>query len=141
MRTARRLVKDEAGMTMALAIMMIVLLGVMGAGLLTFASSDVNTVVEENRGQRAFQVADAGIEAAKVQLASGVDWAKYDYPDSASPPDNIQWAKTRGGLTLNGLYGDATPDSVNVKIKYRTATADFQVVSEGTYGVAKRKIE
>ena len=59
-------------MTMALAIMMIVLIGVMGAGLLTFVSRDLNTVIEENRGQRAFEVADAGIEAAKRQLASSV---------------------------------------------------------------------
>ena len=72
MRTARRLVKDESGMTMALAVIMIVLIGVMGAGLLTFVSRDLNTVIEENRGQRAFEVADAGIAAAKRQLASNV---------------------------------------------------------------------
>ena len=70
MRTARRFVKDESGMTMGLAIIMIVLIGVMGAGLLTFVSRDLNTVIEENRGQRAFEVADAGIGAAKRQLAS-----------------------------------------------------------------------
>src|SRR5215217_4939392 len=99
MRTARRLVKDEAGMTMALAIMMIVLLGVMGAGLLTFASSDVNTVVEENRGQRAFELADAGIGAAKRQLASSVDRTAYDDPNDP-PVDDIQWSLAQGGLTL-----------------------------------------
>ena len=49
---------------------MIVLLGVMGAGLLTFVNRDLNTVVEENRGQMAFEAADAGIAAAKRQLAS-----------------------------------------------------------------------
>ena len=77
MRTVRRFVNDESGMTMALAIMMIVLIGVMGAGLLTFVSRDLNTVVEENRGQRAFEVADAGIGAAKRQLSSDC---------SATPP-------------------------------------------------------
>src|SRR5829696_6381200 len=141
MRTARRFVKDESGMTMALAVMMILLLGVMGAGLLTFVNRDLNTVVEENKGQRAFEVADAGIGAAKRQLASGVDWKTYDDPDSESPA-NIQWAKTSGGLTLNDLDGVATtPDSVNVTIEYRSGTEDFLVVSEGSYGEARRKIE
>ena len=51
MKTARRFVDDESGMTMALAIMMILLIGVMGAGLLTFVSRDLNTVIEENRGR------------------------------------------------------------------------------------------
>ena len=144
MRTARRLVKDEAGMTMALAIMMIVLLGVMGAGLITFASSDVNVVVEENKGQRAFEVADAGIGAAKVQLSSSVVRGEY-YDDPLNVADN-QWSAAQGGLTLNDLDGDGDPmDSVTVKIQYKPETADdpehFLVVSEGTYGGAKRKIE
>ena len=51
MRTVRRFVKEESGMTMGLAIIMILLLGVMGAGLLTFVSRDLNTVIEENRGR------------------------------------------------------------------------------------------
>jgi hypothetical protein len=146
MRTARRLVKDESGMTMALAIMMIVLLGVMGAGLLTFVSRDLNTVVEENRGQRAFEVADAGIAAAKRQLAASVVREHYNDTDVVVGAEDIQWSAAKGGLTLNDLDGDdTTPDSVNVKIQYKAETADdperFLVVSEGTYGAAKRKIE
>lgn len=41
MRTVRRFVKEESGMTMGLAVIMILLLGVMGAGLLTFVSREV----------------------------------------------------------------------------------------------------
>ena len=70
MKTARRFVDDESGMTLALAMIMIVLIGVMGAGLLAFANRDLNTVVEENRGQRAFEMADAGVGVAKRQLTS-----------------------------------------------------------------------
>ena len=127
---------------MALAVIMIVLLGVMGAGLLTFVNRDLNTVVEENRGQRAFEVADAGIGAAKRQLASNVDRTKYD-GSVATPGDDIQWSTARGGLTLNNLDGDGTTaDSVNVEIKYRGSTTDdFRVISTGTYGNSKRKIE
>jgi hypothetical protein len=144
MRTLRRLLKDESGMTMGLAVIMILLLSVMGAGLLTFVSRDLNVVIEENRGQRAFEVADAGIAAAKRQLASGVDTTKYNDPvlDPLAPVNDIQWSAAAGGLTLNDLDEiDTTTDSVNVKIKYRSDTEDFLVVSEGDYGTAKRKIE
>ena len=142
MITVRRFVKDESGMTMGLVVIMILLLSVMGAGLLTFVSRDLNTVVEENRGQRALEVADAGIGAAKRQLSSNVVRTSYDDP-SGAPVDDIQWSDARGGLTLNDLDGVATTsDSVNVKIKYRgSATDDFRVIAEGTYGNAKRKIE
>src|SRR5215204_5745009 len=150
MRTARRLLKDESGMTMGLAVIMIVLLGVMGAGLLTFVSRDLNTVVEENRGQRAFEVADAGIGVAKRQLS--LDCAtnitcKDHYDDGASVvgTQDFQWSAARGGLTLNDLdETDSTSDSVNVTIRHldsATGAYDFRVISTGTYGPAKRKIE
>src|SRR5215203_2692594 len=121
MRTLRQLAKDETGMTLALAVIMTVLLGVMGAGLLTFVMRDLNTVIEENRGQRAFEVADAGIGAAKQQLASGVDRTKYNDPimDPLAPGDDIEWSAAAGGLTLTDLDEDApTPDSVTVTIDY-----------------------
>jgi len=70
MKTARRFVNEESGVTLVLSIIMIVLIGVMGAGLLTFVNTNMNTVIEENRGQRAFEVADAGIAAAERQLES-----------------------------------------------------------------------
>jgi hypothetical protein len=151
MRTLRGLLRDESGMTMALAIMMILIMSVMGAGLLTFVTRDLNTVLEVNRGQRAFEAADAGVGAAGRQLAANVVREHY-YGD---PVDDIQWAASQGGLTLNDLDGkdpdgagpleDPTPDSVNVTIQYKAATADFpehfEVISEGAYGNAVRKIE
>ena len=70
MKIVRRFVKDELGATLPLAMMMIVIIGVMGAGLLTFVSRDLNTVIETNRGQRALELADAGVAAAKRQLTS-----------------------------------------------------------------------
>ena len=135
MRTARRFVKDESGMTMALVIMMILLLGVMGAGLLTFVSRDLNTAVEENKGQRAFEVADAGIGVAKQQLTSdcGINTNCKDHYDGTA--DDIQWSAASGGLTLTDLDVDSgTKDCVNVSIrKLETGTYDFRVVSTGTY--------
>src|SRR5215208_257060 len=144
MRTLRQPVRNESGMTLPLAMIMIVLLGVMGAGLLTFVMKDLNTVVEENRGQRAFETAEAGIGAAKRQLASSV--VRDLYNDVINPPPNpptvvgaedIQWSAAKGGLTLNDLDGDATTsDSANVKITYSGTAGDpnenFKVVSTGT---------
>ena len=156
MKAARRFVEDESGMTLALAIMMIVIIGVMGAGLLTFVSGDLNTVTQENRGQKAFEMADAGVAAAKRQLLSDCGsnascQNNYNDPTDA-PVDDLDWSDAQGGLTLNDLDGDGgTLDCVNVKIS-TTGTYDFKVVSTGYYhsgatgdceddADAKRKIE
>jgi hypothetical protein len=148
MRVARRFVEDESGMTLPLAMIMIVLIGVMGAGLLSFASRDLTTVVEENRGQGAFEMADAGVGIAKRQISwhCAEDPACDGYYDGlegqgGSPADN-QWSSINGGVTLNDLDDlDTTSDSTHVTIHYRVETNDYKVISEGTYGVAKRKIE
>jgi len=148
MRIARRFVTDESGMTMALAVIMIVLIGVMGAGLLTFVSKDLNTVTEENRGQSAFELADAGVAAAKRQLKSDCitnSGCQTNYNDTSSTvfvgTEDNRWSAAKGGLTLNDLNGDGdASDNVNVKIA-ATATYSFTVTSEGHYGDSKRKIE
>jgi hypothetical protein len=80
---------DESGMTMGLAVIMIVLIGVMGVGLLTFVSRDLNSVVEVSQGQRAQEVSDAGLEAAKRQL-SIVDANPASY-DATNTGDNLEW--------------------------------------------------
>lgn len=137
---------------MALAIIMIVLIGVMGAGLLTFVSKDLNTVTEENRGQRAFELADAGVNAAKRQLFSdcGSDTNCQRFYNDTSPTvfvgdEDKRWSKVKGGLTLNNLDGVAgTSDSATVEIQFTGSGANpynFTVTSTGNYGSAKRKIE
>lgn len=140
----RRFIEDESGMTMALAIMVMVIIGVMGAGLLTFVTTDLTAVAEVNQGQKAFEMADAGVQAAKRQLASDSRTDRYD----GNATDNLQWAftppsgVTQTGMTMNNLDDSATTaDSVNVTIEYRPTTTDFRVISTGTHGDAKRKIE
>ena len=85
----RRFIDDESGMTMGLVVIMVALIGVMGAGLLTFAMRDLNSVVEANQGQRAQEVSDAGLEAAKRQL-SIVDALPTSY-DATTTGDNLDW--------------------------------------------------
>lgn len=136
--TIDRLVKEEAGMTMGLVVIMIVLIGVMGAGLLTFVSTDLNTVVEVNQGQRAFEMADAGIKAAKKQLRDKDSNPKH-YGGSDGNTGDIQWAKSKGGMNLD--MTDST-DRVNVKIESDTpSSAYYTVTSTGGAGDAARKVE
>src|SRR5215211_59521 len=80
----QRLVRNESGMTMALAIMMIVLIGVMGAGLLAFVQSDFKSVIEVNRGQKALDIAEAGVQAAKSHLRVDSFRQHYDTVTTAA---------------------------------------------------------
>ena len=101
----RRFVDDESGMTMAISVLIVVLVGVMGAGLLTFVSRDLNAVLEVNQGQQAQDMADAGIAAAKRHLAI-VDAAPSSY-DAIVTAGNSAWYDdgTDGSgqtLTFNG---------------------------------------
>jgi hypothetical protein len=161
-----RFLKDESGMALALAVIMIVLIGVMGAGLLVFVRNDLQAVVEVNQGQRAFETAEAGVQAARRQLLTDATETNYD----SDPAGNTDWAYVGGpgvpgkDLTFNG-------NTVNVKIQYllpstspielsdpahapELVPADanpagdypepkdyFKVTVEGKAGAARRKIE
>lgn len=152
MSSVRKLYAEESGMTMGLVVIMIVLIGVMGAGLLTFVQQDLGSVVQENQGQRAFEMADAGIQAAKKQMVA--DNIPTHYDGDAALLSESRWSKfyspgggAENGMTLKDLDGSAsTSDSTNVQIEYKVAgtlatTDAFVVVSTGRYGDAKRKIE
>lgn len=161
-----RLTKDESGIAMALAIMTMVLIGVMGAGLIVFVRNDLEAVVEVNQGQRAINLADAGVQAAKRQLRSDADPGHYD----ASNADNVEWAYLRPtGVPIKTLT--LSEGSIKVTIQYllpstalqvndanhapEVASTDpatnepvypgdkhyFRIISEGTAGEARRKID
>lgn len=107
----RKFLHDESGMTMGLVIIMVVLIGVMGAGLLTFASTDLESVIETNQGQQAMEAADIGVDAARRHLA--VEDAMPLSYDGTVTADNSDW------------YDDSTPkvldfdgDEVQVGIRY-----------------------
>lgn len=89
----KRLIREESGMAMGLAVVMIALIGVMGAGLLVFVRNDLEAVVEVNRGQKAMDIAEAGVQAAKRQLLSDANRRHYDKDfsndcGSAAPGDD-----------------------------------------------------
>lgn len=124
-------VKDESGIVLPLAIIMIVLVSVMGAGLLTFVITDQENLLEVNQGQNAFEMADAGAQAAKMQLKA--------YPDASLYTTSFDWSDADGkDLGMDNANGK----DARVRIEPNTpSTGLFTATSTGTAGNAKRKIQ
>ena len=117
----RRLLRDERGMALGLAVIVVVVVGVMGAGLLTFVATDLEAVVAVNRGEQAFELAEAGIEVAKAHLAN----------------DSSQADWSSGGLHMVGMV----EGSVTVTVEYDADSNSFEAVSIGQYRETNRKLE
>lgn len=113
-----RFIRDESGIVLGLAVIMVVLIGVMGAGLLVFVRNDLEAVVEVNQGQRALERANVGVEAAKKHLAT-VDGKPQNY--NADPLDgDSEWSEITevgAGEKRLDFDGDGQFD-VFVKIRY-----------------------
>lgn len=161
-----RFIRDESGVAMGLAVIMIVLIGVMGAGLLVFVRNDLEAVVEVNQGQKAFDIADSGLQVARQRLLGHAQRELYDIDNSADPrfyaaACNMDadtavspWSpENNGGVTRNFADGQfkvsirwMNPNCSNVDAKAPEATPPagreyFKVVSTGTYRNATRKVE
>jgi Tfp pilus assembly protein PilX len=116
-----RLLPEERGMALGLAIIVVVIVGVMGAGLLTFVATDLEAVLAVNRGEQAFELAEAGIEVAKAHLAND--------------PSPANWSS--GELHMAGMV----EGSVSVTVEYDAESGTFKAVSTGQYRETSRKIE
>ncbi len=116
-----RLLPEERGMALGLAIIVVVIVGVMGAALLTFVATDLEALVAVNGGEQAFELAEAGIEVAKAHLAN-----------DSSPAD---WSS--GELHMAGMV----EGSVAVTIEYDAESGTFEAISTGDYRETSRKIE
>jgi type II secretory pathway component PulK len=116
-----RLLPEQRGMALGLAIIVVVIVGVMGAGLMTIVATDLEALVAVNRGEQAFELAEAGIEVAKAHLAN-----------DSSPSD---WSS--GELQMAGM-GEG---SVTVTVEYDDESSTFEAISTGEYRETSRKIE
>jgi type II secretory pathway component PulK len=117
----RRLPCEERGMALGLAIIVVVVIGVMGAGLLTFVATDLQAVVAVNRGEQAFELAEAGIEVAKAHLAN----------------DGSQANWSSGELHMASVV----EGSVTVTVEFDADSNSFRTVSTGQYRETIRKVE
>ena len=85
--------RDGSGVALGLAVILVVLIGVLAAGLLAVLRSDLEATARVNGGQRALHLADAGAQAAAAQLRADADPALYD----ADGADNSGWAHVPPG--------------------------------------------
>src|SRR5215211_71229 len=162
-----RLAKGESGVVMGLVVMLVVLIGVMGAGLLVLVRSDLEAVVKVNQGQNALNLADAGVQAARRQLRSDAQPDHYD----SSGAGNVEWAYVApaGGTAGKTLTLDDGSAKVTVQYLLPSTSATqvrdgnrapelvpgdppgltdypdgrnyFNVISEGMSGGARRRVE
>lgn len=158
--TLRRLRRDESGMALGLVLIMVVLIGVLAAGLLTLLRSDLEATISANQGQRALALADAGAQAGMAQLRRDADPEHYD----ADAAENGPWASgntltldgDRASVTVRYLIPATESDVANGNQRDEenyapeplpAGAADypdkdfFAVVSEATSGGTKRKVE
>lgn len=167
----RKLIKDESGVAMGLAVIMIVLIGVMGAGLLVFVRNDLEAVVEVNQGQKAFDIADSGLEVARQHIAGDKEPTHYDLEnntacdakDKNGVDDDVTQPWSPGGSVVERSFAQGkftvtiqwlTPNPTGALLTAEEekclapktgplpeGTDYFRVVSTGTYGDAKRRVE
>jgi Tfp pilus assembly protein PilX len=149
----KRLVRDESGVALALAIILIVLVGVMGAGLLAFVQSNLRGTVEANQGRKALEIADAGTHAARQHLLGAKDPAYYDVDSAihslyyaatcnvdAADPSEVsadpleEWSPEAGGATRTFAGGQ-----FNVKIRWLSpnSMADGRCLAPETGSLAE----
>lgn len=158
-----RLRRDETGAALGLAVILVVLIGVLAAGLLAVLRSDLEGVIQANRGQRALQMAEAGAQAAAARLRADATPEHYD----ADGADNSDWARVPPDGGAPGKTLDLDEDAATVTVAYllpaRTPTQQsneshapervptghtdypgkdfFLVVSEGSSGGTRRRVE
>ena len=113
--------REERGIALGLAVIIVALVGVLAAGLLASVAADLQGLMEVNRGRQAFELAEAGIEVAKARLADD--------------PGTTGWSS--GPLSMEGV-GENT---VVVAVEHDEERSLSVATSTGEYGGTRRKVE
>ena len=155
--------RDESGVALALAVIVVVLVGVLAAGFLAVVRADLLSTISANHGQRAFGLADAGAQAAAAKLRSDANPEHYD----ANTSDNTRWAYVSPDDAPPGKTLPLDDGSAKVTVRYLLPATDsahqtrtnrapervpggltdypdrdfFLVVSEGASDKTRRKVE
>ena len=155
--------RDESGVALALAVIVVVLVGVLAAGFLAVVRSDLLSTISANHGQRAFDLADGGAQVAAAQLRSdpnpehydanapgNTEWA-YLLPDAGQPGKTLVFDDGAATITVRYLIPAATPTQQTRDNRAPEPVPDglsdypdrdfFLVVSEGVFGETRRKVE
>jgi len=155
--------QEESGVALGLAVIVVLLLGVLAAGLLAVVRADLEGAVQTSRGQRAFDLADAGVRAAAARLRADADPGHYD----ADPAGNTAWAYVQADGGTPGEEVALGEGTATVTIRYLLPSRNagqqrnghhapeklpagrpdypdgdfFLVVSEGASRGTRRKVE
>ena len=115
--SAGRLLRDESGVALGLAVVVVLLVGIMGAGLLAVVAADLEGVTEANRGRQAFEMAEAGIEVAKARLAEdpeATDWTSDELRLEGVERGSVVVAVEREGSSLVAISVGRCDDATRV---------------------------
>lgn len=119
--------RDEAGIALGLAVILVVLIGVLAAGFLAVVRSDLLSTISANHGQRAFDIADAGARAAAAHLRSDAAPEHYD----ANASENSEWSDVSDDVDPPGKTLALDAGSATVAVRYLLpATGEDQQVDE-----------
>ena len=139
-----RFVRDESGITLAVTVFMVVLIGVMGAGLLTFVMSDSGSVLEVNKGQKAMDIAEAGVQVAKAHLRADSWRPHYDSGSITNdcnaifsgPRSGVEdWSKSTTTWPTENCTGTTTTRTDNSSTPWREDQGVTRTFNGGRYHV------
>ena len=155
--------RDESGVALGLAVILVVLMGVLAAGFLAVVRSDLLSTISANHGQRAFDLADAGSRAAAAHLRSDAAPEHYDvdasensewsYVSNSGDPPGKTLTLDAGSATVTVRYllpateerqqgyGDHAPELVPDGLTDYPDGDYFLVTSEGIVAETRRKVE
>ncbi|WP_119066750.1 hypothetical protein [Rubrobacter indicoceani] len=147
---------DESGVALALAIIVMVVAGVMGAGLLLLVRNELEAGISSSNARRALYAADAGTQLAARHILSDPRTTSYDDapgpgscrpPDAAEDPEDSLWSHAEGGVARDVPDGGdftagvlALGDGCDAP-EARPGERYFRVFSEGRFGETRRLIE
>jgi Tfp pilus assembly protein PilX len=121
MAPAVRGLASERGTVLIAALMVIVLVGTLGAALVMVVSTESGTAANYQAAQQALYAADAGIDRAAGDLRLLASWRDVPAPASASPSGNFN----------DGLPISSAPDGRTLDLVQLTAT--LQAESNAIY--------
>lgn len=145
----------ESGVALAMAIVVVVVAGVMGAGILLMVRGDLESTIAASDARRAYYAADAGVQLARRHLLSEPGSHLYDdakYPGTCRPPESIEsladseWSYAGDGVSRSIGGGEfsvrilALGDGCGVPER-KAGERYFRVYSEGRSRSARRLIE
>jgi len=106
------------GFALVLALFLILLLGTVGAYLLTVSNVQVESGVMDEQGARAYQAARAGL-----------DWGAYRVLRNATCPGGITTIALPANLA--GFYAEVTCTAFGTENESGTPVSTFRIVSTG----------